>query len=279
MSRTPTDQPATPDEADLRKQICEIGRRMWMRGYCAANEGNISYRLDDNRILCTPTMISKGYMREDDLCVINMDLEQVSGARKVTSEIRLHVQLYKDNDRTRAVVHCHPPHATAFGVVREDVPTGILPEPELFLGVVPRVPYETPGTWDFARTVSPHAHTASAVILENHGSVTWHHESLEHAFWNTEILESYCRLVTIARQLGNTERLTRQQVETLLSLRPQFGLAPDPRANGPSSDEDLFINRAFGCLEGGHQLPDDAIDTIVDRVSERLIEALKETRG
>lgn len=231
-----------PDAAGAREQICNIGRRLYDRGFAAGNDGNLSIRVGESDVLCTPTMVSKGFMSPDDLCVVDLDGRQKVGARRRTSEIMLHLEVYRGDPAVRAVVHCHPPHATAFAIAREDIPSGILPEVELFLGVVPRAEYETPGGPQFAATIRPFVGRANTVVLSNHGTVSWG-PTLELAFWNTEILDSYCRMLLLARQLGRVERLPAEKVRELLALRPQFGIAADPRASG---EGELFVNPTFG---------------------------------
>jgi len=231
------------DEARLREEVCEVGRRLYARGYVAGNDGNISVRLDDQRVLCTPTMICKGHMRPEDLCIVDLAGRQLAGPRPRTSEILVHLQVLRLNPKVRATVHAHPPYATAFAVAHEPIPTGILPEVEVFLGVVPRTPYETPGTAEFARQVEPHAASACSLLLSNHGTLSWG-ESLERANWNTEILDSYCRILLLAKLLGNVERLPAEKVRALLALKEQMGLGTDPRAAG--GDDALFVNPAYG---------------------------------
>ncbi|MBU0718011.1 MAG: class II aldolase/adducin family protein [Planctomycetes bacterium] len=179
---------AMVDEAKAREEICEIGRRIYAKGFAAGNDGNISCRLADDRLLCTPTMICKGFMRPEDLCVIDLDGSQISGARKRTSEVLLHTGIYRGESRAQAVVHCHPPHATAFGVARVDIPTGILPEVEVFLGEVPRADYATPGSTGLPESVRPFVGRANTIVLSNHGTVSWG-PTVEQAFWHTEILD------------------------------------------------------------------------------------------
>lgn len=237
----------TVDEHNLREQICEIGRRLYARGYAAANEGNLSCRLSPDEVLCTPTLICKGFMEPDDLCVVDLDGRQRRGQRPATSEIRLHIEVYRGNVEASAVVHCHPPHATAFAVSGQEIPTGIHPEAEVFLGVVPTAPYETPGTWDFAATIRPFLRTANTVVLRNHGTVSWS-ATLERAYWQTEILDSYCRLLILARQAGNVARLPPAKVEALLELRAQFGMPPDARRGGGAG---LYVNPEFGRSASG----------------------------
>ena len=139
----------------LKEEICEIGRRVYNKGFAAANDGNISIRVGENEVLCSPTMICKGFMTPDDICAVDMQGVQIAGKRKRTSEVLLHLAIMKHRPDVKAVVHCHPPHATAFAVAREPIPQCILPEIEVFMGEVPIAPYETPGGQKFAETVVP----------------------------------------------------------------------------------------------------------------------------
>jgi L-fuculose-phosphate aldolase len=236
-----------PSPAEIRKEICEIGRRLYARGFAAGNDGNISYRCDENVVVCTPTLICKGFMQPDDLCTVDLDGKQIAGRHKRTSEILLHLEIYKADPNVRAVVHCHPPYATAFGVARVDIPTCILPEVEVFLGVVPRADYETPGGPTFAQTIRPFIGQANTVVLSNHGTVSWG-PTVERAYWYTEILDAYCHMLTIAKQLGHVERLPGQKVNELLDLKERFGVGVDPRRRDGG---ELCVNTQFGRADGG----------------------------
>ncbi len=205
----------------LARDICVIGARLYQRGFAAANDGNLSCRLSDQRVLCTPSLICKGFMQPRDLCVVDLDGRQVSGERPRTSEILLHVALYRSRPDLQAVVHCHPPHATAFAITRRAVPGGILPEAEIFLGDVPIVAYETPGTAALARLMRPHAKRSCVAILKNHGTVAWA-DSPERAFWWTEILDAYCRVLLLAKPLGKPDVLPRAKRAALRRLRSSF---------------------------------------------------------
>jgi L-fuculose-phosphate aldolase len=214
------------EEARLRQEMCEIGRRIYARQFVAGNAGNISCRLSDEVLLCTPTLICKGFMQPDDLCTLDLAGKQLSGKRKLTSEILLHLEVYNRSPNIKAVVHCHPPHATAFAVAREDIPTGVLPEVDVFLSIVPRARYETPGGPEFAQTIRPFIGKANTVILSNHGVVSWG-QSVEQAYWHAEILDSYCHVLLLARQLGHVERLPEQKIQELRELRERFGGSVD----------------------------------------------------
>jgi len=265
-----------PSEREIRREICEIGRRMYARQFAAGNDGNISYRLSEDVVLCTPTLVCKGFMKPEDLCTIDLSGRQLSGARDRTSEALLHLEVYRADPSVSAVVHCHPPHATAFGIAQIDVPTGILPEVEIFLGVVPRSEYETPGRQEFAATIRPFIGKANTVILSNHGTVSWG-KTVERAYWQTEILDAYCRMLLIARQLGNVTRLPEAKVRELLNLREQFGLPPDPRR---SAAEGLYVNPAFGGGDGvapsagAAELASQA--ELIRRVTERVLAELRQ---
>jgi L-fuculose-phosphate aldolase len=184
----------TAEAKDIKDWICEIGRRVYNKGFAAANDGNISYRIGENEVLCSPTMICKGFMKPDDVCMVDLDGNQLAGTKKRTSEILLHLTIMKERPDVRAVVHCHPPHATAFAVTRQAIPQCILPEIEVFMGEVPLAPYETPGGQKFADTVKPFLMAASAIILTNHGTVSFG-KTLEEAYWKTEILDAYCKIL------------------------------------------------------------------------------------
>ena len=214
-------------EFELKEQICEIGRRVYNRGFAAANDGNITVRLNEKEILCTPTMVSKGYMKPQDICKIDYDGKQLAGRRKRSSEALLHLTIYKANPKINAVVHCHPPHATAFAIAHEPIPKCILPEVEVFLGEVPMAVYETPGTQKFADTVRPYAKDSNTIILANHGTVSFA-EELEKAYFNTEIVDAYCRMLILAKQLGRINYFTEQQTKELLDLKKKLGY-DDPR--------------------------------------------------
>jgi L-fuculose-phosphate aldolase len=215
------------NEYKLKEQICEIGRRLYAREFAAANDGNITIRLNEKEVLCTPTMVSKGFLKCEDLCKVDYDGKQLAGRKKRSSEVLLHLAVYKTRPDVNAVVHCHPPHATAFAVAHEPIPKCILPEVEVFLGEVPMAVYETPGTQKFADTITPYLKDCNTIILANHGTVTFG-PTLENAYFNTEIIDAYCRILILARQLGRVNYFTEQQTRELLDFKKRIGY-DDPR--------------------------------------------------
>jgi L-fuculose-phosphate aldolase len=234
------------NEHKLKEQICEIGRRLYNKGFAAANDGNITVRLNEKEVLCTPTMVSKGFMKPEDLCKVDYEGKQLAGTRKRTSEVLLHLAVYKTRPDVQAVVHCHPPHATAFAVAREPIPKCVLPEVEVFLGEVPMALYETPGTQKFAETIIPYVKDCNTIILANHGTVTFG-PTLENAYFNTEIIDAYCRILILARQLGQVNYFTDTQARELLDLKKRLGY-DEPRLRYENCDlcGNGVLNRGYG---------------------------------
>ena len=165
----------------IKQDICEIGRRIYAKGFAAANDGNITVKVSDNEFLCTPTMHSKGFLKPDDIATVDATGKQIAGSKKRSSEALLHLEIYKQRPDVKSVVHCHPPHATAFAVAREPIPQCVLPEVEVFLGDVPITAYETPGGQAFADTILPFVSNTNVIILANHGTVSrlWRSPSSE----------------------------------------------------------------------------------------------------
>ena len=240
-----------PDAHELKSAICEIGRRIYARGFCAGNAGNITCRLNEREVICTPTMVGKGYMTPDDLCVIDMEGRQLAGSRKRSSVALMHLEILKARPDVTSVVHCHPPHATAFAITGEPIPQAVMPEVEVFLGEVPITRYETPGGRAFAETVLPFVKHTNTIILANHGTVSYG-DSPERAYWLTEILDQYCRILIVTRQLGSLRHLPEEKVRELLEEKKKMGL-PDPR-HDPAFRGDLRGHATFR-----HTWPDTGI--------------------
>jgi L-fuculose-phosphate aldolase len=214
-------------EFKLKEQMAEIGRKIWLKGFCAGNEGNHSYRLSEDRVLCTPSLISKGNLKPDDMCVVDMEGKQVSGKRKRTSEILLHLAIYKERPDVRAVIHSHPPHATAFAIADIELPTCIHPEAEVFLGPVKTAKYVTPGDTRLGESIRPYIKESNTILLGNHGVVCYGPD-LEDAYYKLEIVDAYARILLLTKQLGSVKPLGAQEMGELLDLKKRFGMY-DPR--------------------------------------------------
>ena len=214
-------------EFKIKEQMCDVGRRIWLKGFCAGNEGNHSYRIGDNRVLCTPTGISKGFLKPDDICVVDIEGKQIGGTRKRTSEILLHLAIYKARPDIKAVVHSHPPHATAFAVANVELPTCIHPEAEVFLGAVKTAKYVTPGDTRLGESILPYVKDSNAILLQNHGTVTFD-KDMEGAYYKLEIVDAYARILILAKQIGSIRPLDANEMKELLELKVRFGL-DEPR--------------------------------------------------
>ncbi len=221
-------------ESDVREALCEIGRRSWQKNYVAANDGNFSFRIDENRVLCTPTQISKGFMSPEDLVEVDLKGNQLSGRRRLTSEIRIHLFVYRYRPDVYSVVHVHPPHALAFALTHTELPKCVLPEVEVNLSQVPLVPYVQAGTWEFAESIGPWVTQYDAFLLRNHGALTLGKDPFD-AYYKMETLDQYCRILLLAKQLGNLKELDQKQMEDLFQLKEKFGV-PDPRKSSPADE-------------------------------------------
>jgi L-fuculose-phosphate aldolase len=212
----------------LRQEIIRVGRKLWERQYVDGNGGNISVRLGSKYVLCTPTMLSKGDLEPADICLSDLDGNILAGDRSRTSELLLHLEIYKANSRARAVLHCHPPYATAFAVTGTIPPNGLIPEYEVFIGPAAVAPYETPGTQAFAETVLPFVQDHNTILLSNHGIVCWS-DTVTHAEWLAEILDTYCKTYLIAKQIGQPlSFIPESKIREILALKRRLGL-PDAR--------------------------------------------------
>jgi L-fuculose-phosphate aldolase len=218
----------------LREEIIQVGRKLWERQYVDGNGGNISVRLGETYLLCTPTLMSKRDMLPGDICLSDLDGKILAGDRMRTSEVLLHLAIYKANPRARAVVHCHPPHATAFAMTGSLPPIGLISEYETSIGPAAIAPYETPGTQAFAETVLPFVQEHNTILLSNHGIVCWS-DTVTHAEWLVETFETYCKTYLIAQQIGRPLNfLPENKIDELLLAKQRMGL-PDARMGRISS--------------------------------------------
>jgi L-fuculose-phosphate aldolase len=218
----------TPEAETIKKEICAVGRKLWMRQFVDGNGGNISYRIGPNEIICTPTLVSKYDLTPEDMSMVDLEGNQIAGTKARTSEILLHLEIYKAVPEAKSCVHCHPPHATAYAITGRVPPNLVIPEFEVFIGKVAISPYETPGTAAFAQTVIPFVKEHNTVLLANHGIICWA-DTVTHAEWYAEVLETYCWTLMLAAQLGAPiSYISEQQGADLLAIKKRLGL-PDVR--------------------------------------------------
>jgi L-fuculose-phosphate aldolase len=277
-----------PNIHRMKQEICEIGDRLYKRGFAAANDGNITYRVSENEVLCTPTMHCKGFLKPDDICLVDMEGNQLAGKKKRSSEALLHLEIMKARPDVKSVVHCHPPHATAFAVAHEAIPQCVLPEVEVFLGEVPITKYETPGCKEFAETVLPFVNRTNVIILANHGTVSYG-ENVERAYWWTEILDAYCRILLLSKQIGRVEYLSHEKSQELLELKKKWGFT-DPRHEEGYKNCDICANDVFRSTWKDSEVREGAFgsptpmsasssnideDALVQTITDRVLAALQ----
>ncbi|MEO0018963.1 MAG: hypothetical protein RLZZ522_2246 [Verrucomicrobiota bacterium] len=237
---TPGKDPKTPAEiqaffnspaiVEIKQRMVDIGKRMWAREYTDGNGGNLTIRVGDNLVLCTPTLVSKGFMTLEQMCLVDMEGSQLAGKYKRTSECMTHLAIMKRQPKAKACCHAHPPHGTAFAVAGVQPPTCMIPEAEVFLGQIGLAEYQTPGSPANAEVVGKAAVDHMAVLMVNHGVITWG-KDIEDAYWKMENVESYCKTVWVASQLngGKLLTITGGQAKELIALRKTLGM-DDKRA-------------------------------------------------
>lgn len=215
----------SPEIETIKRRMVNIGWRMWNREYTDGNGGNLTVRVGDNLALCTPTLVSKGFMKPEDICLVDLDGKQLAGIFKRTSEALTHFGIMKRVPEAKACCHAHPPHATAFAVAKVKPPTCLIPEAEVFLGQIGMAEYRTPGTPDNADVVGEAAASGHmSVLMLNHGVITYG-KDIEDAYWKMENTESYCKTIWIASQLGNElTPISGKQAKELIELRKSLGM-------------------------------------------------------
>jgi L-fuculose-phosphate aldolase len=241
-------------DAELRAAIVEVGRRLYARGYTASNDGNISARLDDRRLLMTPKNVCKGFMSPDMMVVTDLDGKKLAGDRDPSSEMQMHLEVYRQRPDARAVVHAHPPLATGFAVAGIPLDRAVLAEVVTTLGSVPIADYATPSTKELPEAVRKYVKAHDGMLLANHGALTLGAD-LFAAYYKMETIEHFAHISLVARLLGGERLLSRQEVERLQGLRGMYGIAapapicpPGPSGvEGPGQDPGAALGDLADC--------------------------------
>lgn len=211
-------------DLEAREMICEIGRRVYNRNYVAANDGNISVKVGPNEIWTTPTGVSKGYMRPEMMVKVDLSGKVLSGNMKPSSEVKMHLRVYNENPEVNAVVHAHPPVATSFAIAGISLDKPVLPEAIVLLGNVPVAPYALPGTQEVPDSIAPYCKTHNAVLLANHGALTWGRDLME-AYFRMESLEHYATILMYSNNiLKKANELNSLQIADLIKIRESMGI-------------------------------------------------------
>lgn len=229
-----------PDIEQTGQDIVAVCRRMYEKGWVAANDGNVSARIDACRILCTPTGLSKGGVREEDLIICDLDGRRLQGSRDCTTEIGMHLAAYKLRPDVNAVVHAHPPTATGFAAAGRGLDCAVLPEAVVSLGAVPLAPYGLPGTCALVEGMLPYIPGFDAMLLGNHGATTFGRD-LWQAYFHMETVEHLARVTLVAEMLGGPKLLPRNEVDKLIAARERYKVTrpKGPQHGLPFAAEDL----------------------------------------
>ena len=221
-------------ESSLRADIVEVGRRMYARGYTASNDGNISVRYGADRLLMTPKSVCKGFMSPDMMCVTDMEGRKLQGDRDPSTEILMHLEVYRQRRDVQAVVHAHPPIATGFAVAGIPLDRAVLAEVLTTLGSIPIAEYATPSTTELPNAVRKYIKAHDGMLLANHGALTVGGD-LFAAYFKMETIEHFAKISLVARLLGRENLIAREEVLRLQELRGTYGIqAPAPICADPA---------------------------------------------
>ena len=228
-----------PSEAQARADIVEIGRRLWVQGYVASNDGNISTRLSPDRLLTTPKSVSKGFMTPDMCVVTDMSGVRVHGDRDASSELKMHLEVYLQRPDVGAVVHAHPATATGFAVAGVPLNRAVLAEVITTLGGIPIAEYATPSTAELPAAIRDYIKAHDGLLLANHGALAVGPD-LFAAYYRMETIEHFAKISLVARALGRENLLSRDEVTRLQNLRGTYGIsAPAPICADESAPDAL----------------------------------------
>lgn len=271
---------------EAKKQIIEIGKRMYDKGFVASNDGNISCRVGPNTIWTTPTGVSKGFMTPDMLVKMNFDGKVLMGKLKPSSEVKMHLRVYNENPDVMAVTHAHPPVATSFAIAGISLDRAILPEAVVNLGSVPIAHYATPGSQDVPDSIAPYCNTHNAVLLANHGALSWG-KDLTEAYHRLESLEYYATvLMYTGRIIGRANELSCSQVNELIDIREKLGitsggtppcsLKETNTTDVVKTEKPLTAYHASGCSVSSSGTEKEAmIRELTQKITQQVLESLK----
>ena len=271
---------------EAKKQIIAIGKRMYDKGFVASNDGNISCRVGPNTIWTTPTGVSKGFMTPDMLVKMNFDGKVLMGKLKPSSEVKMHLRVYNENPDVMAVTHAHPPVATSFAIAGISLDRAILPEAVVNLGSVPIAHYATPGSQDVPDSIAPYCNTHNAVLLANHGALSWG-KDLTEAYHRLESLEYYATvLMYTGRIIGRANELSCSQVNELIDIREKLGitsggtppcsLKETNTTDVVKTEKPLTAYQASGCSVSSAGTEKEAmIRELTQKITHQVLESLK----
>ena len=250
-------------EEQLRSEIVEAGRRLYARGYVASNDGNISARLDERRLITTPKSVSKGFMTPDMMVIVDLEGKKIGGDRDPSTELPMHLEVYRNRPDVNAVVHAHPPLATGFAVAGIPLTRAVLAEVITTLGSIPIAAYGTPSTAELPDAVRKYIKAHDGMLLANHGAVTCG-PSVMGAYYKMETIEHFAKISLVARLLGREHLISRDEVERLQNLRGFYGIpAPAPLCTDPvDADADQATCQILEAPESSDRLVPDVTSAL-----------------
>ncbi|MBI9016145.1 MAG: class II aldolase/adducin family protein [Phycisphaerae bacterium] len=249
------------NEWELKKQIVDIAHKLWELRFVAANDGNISIKMNDREVLTTPTGISKGSLTVDMIIKTDMKGKPITfnSKYKPSSEVKMHIEVYEQRSDVKSIVHAHPPFCTSFAVAGIPLDKCILPEAILTLGAVPITPYGMPSTMEIPDAIRPYIQNTDAVLLANHGALTMGHD-LTAAYYRMETLEHSAHILYRAMQLGNINQIAPSEIVRLMQLRKDMNI--------PGK-----IQEPTKCMAGG-----DVSDAMIDEITRKVMEKVRNSR-
>jgi L-fuculose-phosphate aldolase len=258
------------NEAQLRQDICDIGKRIWTRGFVAANDGNITVRLADGCFLATPTGVSKGFMTPDMIIKVDAEGKKLAGELNPSSELKMHMAVYQMRSDVNAVVHAHPPTATGYAVAGMPMDKMLLPEVIISLGWVPVAKYGTPSTNELGDVLKELLEYHDAMLLENHGALTVGH-SLTNAYFKMETIELAAQISVTAQILGREREISADNVEKLMQVRQKLGV----QGKHPALSATSHMPSADAKQETCYHLSESQLTDLVAKVTQEVLRNLK----
>ncbi len=252
---------------EAKKAIIAVGKRMYDKGFVAANDGNISCKVSQSIIWTTPTGVSKGFMTPDMLVKMSLDGKVLMGKSKPSSEVKMHIRVYEENPDIMAVTHAHPPVGTSFAIAGISLDQAILPEAVVNLGSVPIAHYATPGSQEVPNSIAPYCKSHNAVLLANHGALTWGKNIFE-AYYRLESLEYYATvLMYTGKIIGRANELSCEQVDELVKIREMLGVSAGgvPRCSMEATN--------LGNVQDNEK--DMLIDDLTNRITRQILDSIR----
>ncbi len=261
-------------ESQYRNDIIEICKRVYRNGWVASNDGNISIKIGPDSVLCTPTGMSKGYLTTDQLVKVDMNGNKLEGELEASSEVKIHLDVFKNKPGINSAVHAHPPYSTAFAVAGLPLDQCIIPEIIVSLGSIPLTEYGTPSTQEIPNSIRKYLKDHNAFLMENHGAFTIGGDVYQ-AYYRMESMELFAKISLLAKTLGNVNNISEENVRKIIDLRSNF-IKDDDGYAGCKIGDKLIDSAESGAASGGNNGngsgPSDGDDELVTLRKSELVE-------